>query len=199
MTDKTEYSVEFDNCVHFHGHSCPGLAIGFAAAQAARKRLNVGSAEDEEIVAIVENDSCAVDAIQVILGCTFGKGNLIFRDWGKQVYTVIERKSGRSVRLSFTGELPLRSERHALKQKISAGQATDADKQRWEELRELTVQEMLAMDPEKLFEVREVVPDMPPLASIVDTQACSICGEQTMSTRLLPKEAGAVCRGCAKE
>lgn len=46
--------------------------------------LGGGRDIDEEMVAIVENDSCAVDAIQVLTGCTLGKGNLIFRDYGKQ-------------------------------------------------------------------------------------------------------------------
>lgn len=31
-------------------------------------------AEDEEIVAIVENDACGVDDLQCVTGCTFGKG-----------------------------------------------------------------------------------------------------------------------------
>ena len=75
---------DFRACVRFHGHICPGLAIGYAAVKAGSRVLGLSTAEDEEIVAFVENDSCAVDAVQVLLGCTFGKGNLIFRDWGKQ-------------------------------------------------------------------------------------------------------------------
>ncbi|MCL4536163.1 MAG: formylmethanofuran dehydrogenase subunit E family protein, partial [Nitrospirae bacterium] len=65
----------FDDVVKFHGHSCPGLALGYRVGVAAVKELNMENiSEDEEVVAIVENDSCAVDAIQVLTGCTFGKG-----------------------------------------------------------------------------------------------------------------------------
>jgi hypothetical protein len=46
----------------FHGHWCPGLAIGVRAAELALEE--VGKADDEDIVAIVETDMCAVDAIQ---------------------------------------------------------------------------------------------------------------------------------------
>ena len=60
-------------------------AIVYKVAEIAIEKLNINHFEDEEIVAIVENDSCAVDSIQVILSCTFGKGNLIFKDYGKSI------------------------------------------------------------------------------------------------------------------
>ena len=56
----------------FHGHWCPGLALGIRAAEWALNEL--GKAGDEEIVALVETDMCGVDAIQFLTGCTFGKG-----------------------------------------------------------------------------------------------------------------------------
>ena len=86
---------DFREAVRFHGHLCPGLAIGYVAAKVAAQVLGIGTSEDEEIVAVVENNSCAVDAIQVLLGCTFGKGNLIFKDWGKQVFTFMDRRTNR--------------------------------------------------------------------------------------------------------
>ena len=69
-------------------------------AKAALRELKADRPRDEELVAIVENDSCAVDAIQFITGCTFGKGNLIFRDYGKHVYTFFNRRTGQGVRIS---------------------------------------------------------------------------------------------------
>jgi len=54
-------------------------------AKAALREFGAGRPQDEELVAVVENDSCAADAIQFITGCTFGKGNLIFHDFGKHV------------------------------------------------------------------------------------------------------------------
>ena len=55
--------------------------------------------EDEEIVAIVENDACSADAVQVITGCTFGKGNFIHKDYGKMALTLLSRNTGRGVRI----------------------------------------------------------------------------------------------------
>jgi len=48
--------------------------------------------KDEELVAIVENISCAFDAIQVINGCTCGKGNLVFKDMGS-MFTHISKEA----------------------------------------------------------------------------------------------------------
>lgn len=73
-------STEWERAVAFHGHSCPGLAIGYRAAKIALRELAAGRAGDEELVAIVETDACGVDTIQVLTGCTLGKGNLLYRD-----------------------------------------------------------------------------------------------------------------------
>jgi formylmethanofuran dehydrogenase subunit E len=81
---KTErIPTELMSCIAFHGHLCPGLVIGYQAARAALPLLSQGRAQDEELVCITMTDSCAVDAIQFLTGCTAGKGNLIFRDFGK--------------------------------------------------------------------------------------------------------------------
>ncbi|MDA8106647.1 MAG: FmdE family protein, partial [Nitrospiraceae bacterium] len=95
----------YDEVVEFHGHSCPGLALGYRVSLRVLREFK-GRAEDEELVAIVENNSCAVDAIQAMTGCTFGKGNLIFRDYGKQVYTFLRRPSGKSIRISVDWKRP---------------------------------------------------------------------------------------------
>ncbi len=99
----------YEDVVQFHGHSCPGLAIGYRmtlaaltaleATTAALAALRAARASDEELVAIVENDACGVDAVQVVAGCSFGKGNLVFRDYGKHVYTFFSRTTGRGVRV----------------------------------------------------------------------------------------------------
>jgi formylmethanofuran dehydrogenase subunit E len=82
----------------FHGHICPGLTMGMQAASIALREIGPHS-KDEEVVAVVETDMCGVDAIQYMTGCTFGKGNLIHRDWGKNAYTFFRRSDGRAVRI----------------------------------------------------------------------------------------------------
>ncbi|MCK5248068.1 formylmethanofuran dehydrogenase subunit E family protein, partial [Candidatus Bipolaricaulota bacterium] len=92
-------TTPFKEVAQFHGHVCPGLAIGYRMTLAALACLSEHRAEDEEIVAIIENDACGVDALQYLSGCTFGKGNLIFDDYGKSVYTLYSRTTGEGVRV----------------------------------------------------------------------------------------------------
>ncbi len=57
MTKETPVR-SFAGTVSFHGHACPGLAIGYRAAVHALETFHAGRDEDEELVAIVENDAC---------------------------------------------------------------------------------------------------------------------------------------------
>lgn len=197
MNQTEEFPKDFQECIRFHGHLCPGLAIGYAAVKAGAERLDLARSPDEEVVAMVENDSCAVDAVQVLLGCTFGKGNLIFRDWGKQVYTFFHRESDKAVRVSFRGEIPGREQRHALRQKIDAGAATAQDMEEWERLRVDVTMEIVSRPPEDFFDVREVDCPPPPKASVVQTHNCDICSEPVADHRLVERKGSKVCRECA--
>ena len=158
---------DLQRVVAFHGHFCGGILIGYRAAREGLRRLGVRRAEDEEVVAIVENDSCAVDAVQVITGCTFGKGNFLFRDHGKHVYIFALRPSGRAVRLSR-----------------KPGPRLDADA-------------MLAAPIERLFWIDEMTLDLPAAARIHDSVPCARCGEQVMATRTRRRGDRLLCIPCA--
>jgi formylmethanofuran dehydrogenase subunit E len=200
MTIENHFPDDFMECVRFHGHVCPGLAIGYAAARIGARFLGIRPSEDEEIVAIAENDSCAVDAVQVLLGCTFGKGNLIFRDWGKQVFTFVDRKSGRGVRVSFRGRQGKDdSLRRSLKKRIDSGEATSSEHDLWHKLRHEAVLDLITSDPSESFDVCEVGIPEPAYASIVSTEPCDVCGEATMSTRLVTLGSQRICRDCAEK
>ena len=67
----------WEKAVAFHGHECPGLALGVRLCEFVRLRLGRTSAHDEELVCIAETDACPGDAIQALLGCTLGKGNAL--------------------------------------------------------------------------------------------------------------------------
>jgi formylmethanofuran dehydrogenase subunit E len=56
-----------DEVVRFHGHQCPGLAIGIQTARLAIREVGC-HCPDEEVVAVVGNDMCAVDGIQYMTG-----------------------------------------------------------------------------------------------------------------------------------
>jgi formylmethanofuran dehydrogenase subunit E len=104
MKADTLTSDDFKQCADFHGHVCPGLAIGYQAAKAGIAWLEEHRAMDEEVVAIVETNACGVDAVQVLTGCTFGKGNFIHKDHGKQVFTFMSRESGKGTPQKWNGK-----------------------------------------------------------------------------------------------
>ena len=173
-----------DRVVEFHGHMCPGLAMGVQAAQIALREIGA-HAKDEEVVAVVETDMCGVDAIQFLTGCTFGKGNLIHRDWGKNAYTFFRRSDGRAVRISARPDAWQRDPEHQdLFAKVRANSASDEERARFQELHEARSHTLLAMDPDVLYEVQDVGGPPPHRARIHATVVCARCGEGTMETRI---------------
>jgi formylmethanofuran dehydrogenase subunit E len=174
-------------CVEFHGHLCPGLVYGYRVAMEAMVRLDLTRAEDEETVVISENDSCAVDALQILLGTTMGKGNLILRDFGKNAYTVFDRKTGRALRFirrkiyAYQGEGP--GEYALLEEKMSLGTATPEELKRQKYLKAL---DLLQLPFVELFDTEEVPgPVIPPYAVLAPSLPCDCCGEMTMASRMI--------------
>ena len=137
MEDDKDFDIiPFSEVTKFHGHSCPGTAIGYRAGDVAIHELLSSRADDEELVAIVENDSCSVDAIQVITGCTFGKGNLIFKDYGKNVYTFVNRNTGETLRLSLNVAIDeLDPDFAEVRTKAFAGEANPKEEEEFERRR----------------------------------------------------------------
>ncbi|PKM79839.1 MAG: formylmethanofuran dehydrogenase [Firmicutes bacterium HGW-Firmicutes-14] len=169
----------WEQAVDFHGHACPGLALGFKAAEAAIRALGQVRDTDEEIIAIVENDSCAVDAIQLILGCTAGKGNMIFRNNGKQVYTVGRRKDDKAVRIS-------------LKYETMSAAGTD-------ETREEKMSRILNAGVDELFDIKEVSIDLPRKAAVFKSLKCARCGEGVMEPKARIRDGEPVCPDCFED
>ena len=169
--------MEYQEIVRFHGHDCPGLAMGYRMAKAGMNALNALRSEDEEVVAIVENNACGVDALQCVTGCTFGKGNFIFRDYGKHVYTLYSRKTGKGVRIVLHG----------------TGIPKDMKENRTELIRFI-----LGAKEHDILSTREVIIDTPEPARIHGSVNCDICGERVMETRIRNLNGKSVCIPCAE-
>jgi len=162
------------DCVAFHGHECGGLTIGYKASLYAIDLLQLEFSADEQVVCIAENDACGVDAIQVILGCSIGKGNLLFRIRGKSAYSFYNRKTGRSVRLVLKPmpEGMTKAESFAYYQ---------------------------ACEPEELFDVKETTARLPEKARLFDSYACDCCGEVTGSNWIRLASGKKLCLDCYED
>ncbi len=161
----------WDQCAAFHGHVCGGLTIGYKASLYAIELLGLDFSPDEKVVCISENDACGVDAIQVILGCSVGKGNLLFHMRGKQAFSFYDRASGKSVRL-------------VLKPRP----------------REMTREESYAYyqgcQPQEMFDVKAATIGLPEPARLFASSACASCGEQTGANWLRVLDGQHVCLDC---
>jgi formylmethanofuran dehydrogenase subunit E len=183
---------DFEKAVKFHGHVCPGLAIGYRVARYVKE--NYPRSKDEELVAIVENRSCSVDAIQEILGCTFGKGNLVFKDFGKQVFTVYSRDNGKALRIYFKGDVFEGMD--ALRKKYAQGQLDANDRKKFEALREQVIQKILTAPDEELLSTKEVDIPEPEKASVYPSLNCQECDEAFMEILGRMVNSKVVCKDC---
>ncbi|MFH1122908.1 MAG: FmdE family protein [Pseudomonadota bacterium] len=167
----------------FHGHWCPGLAIGIRAAEWALKEM--GKAPDEEIVAVVETDMCAVDAIQYLTGCTFGKGNLIHKDYGKNAFTFYRRRDGKAARLVLRPTIygdtgPLMRKLH---RKMEAEGLSEEEEKTWKETRGDISRRIMESDMAEVFEFKAPENPVPKKARILASLTCESCCEPVMETR----------------
>ncbi len=198
----TQSIKSYNEAVAFHGHACPGLALGYRAAEYAMDALRAGRSDDEDLVCIVENDACGVDAIQLVAGCSVGKGNLILQDFGKHAYTFIDRKYNRAIRLVQRPEPvvqridPVAS---ALREKVMGGTATPAEHKEFHERQAAVIDKILKMPIEELFITKEVKPEIPVRAKIFASVPCAKCGEMVAEHRARVRDGKFVCMPCAGE
>ena len=164
-----------EKAARFHGHLCPGLAIGVLAAKYVLDH-GFNYSPNEEVVAVVENDNCSVDSIQSLLGCTYGKGNLVHQDYGKLNYYFYSRETEKALKLSFRNTV-------------------FKDKKMTKNER---IKQLLSSKPEKVFNIYEIEFNPPGLAQVEDSIPCDICGENTMNSRLMFYNNSSMCIPCYK-
>lgn len=186
----------FDDIVDFHGHACPGLALGYRVSLRALKEFGERAA-DEELVAIVENSSCAVDAVQVMTGCTFGKGNLIFKDYGKQVYTFFTRPSGKGIRISIDWKKPKETpQEKKMWERYGKGDRSKKVTAFVHDRRAAKMRNILEAPEKDLLTVSRIKGGLPPAAGIYPSLTCESCGEKMMEPRARVKDGKVVCIPC---
>lgn len=163
----------WERAASFHGHVCPGLTIGYRASLYAIKLLDLTFSEDEQVVCIAENDACGCDAVQAILGCSVGKGNLLFHMRGKQAFSFYNRKTGQSVRL-------------VLKPKP------------YDMTRDEAFEYYHSCRDEEMFDRKEAVIPVPERAKLFESYVCDCCGETTGAEWIRLAGGKKLCLDCCK-
>jgi len=113
MVDAREF---FEAGLTLHGHKCPAMPLGLRAGAAAMNKLGVPRSSDKTLMALVElGDAhcahCFGDGVQMVTGCTFGKGNIKQLGYGKFGLTLVDRTTGRAVRVVPRAESQLETKK----------------------------------------------------------------------------------------
>ena len=192
----------FDAGLALHKHRCPSMPLGLRLGEAALNKLGVSPTGDTVLFALLEigddhNGTCVADGIQIITGCTFGKGNIKKLGWGKLGLTLIDKKSQRAVRVTPKAEV------------VQAGDTSDfvqnyrkkgvPPTQIPEEVSRPLIEKILGAPETALLNVGEVFStphqDEPYQWEFF---VCARCGEITMDNYGRTRDGSRVCIPCAE-
>ena len=185
-----------------HGHKCPAMPMGLRAGQAALDQLGVDCAKDGQLMAFIEigQDHCATcyaDGIQMSTGCTFGKGNIQKLGYGKFALTLVDKKTGNSVRVVTKPETIQRNkESEFINYRMKGVPASQIEPALVEPL----VDFVLNASAEQMFDIGEVKQIQLPAGKPHDFNAiiCEVCGEVTVESYARVKDGKVVCMTCAE-
>lgn len=156
----------------FHGHRCPGLAIGVRAACEAGQALGTQMADrHNHIQCLAESTACWLDGIQFVLGSTLGNGALKIEDTGKSAFSFYNPETGESLRLCLL-DLPR------------------------EKPREELIDYILSAPLDSLFKAGPVRRPFPPRTEKAAEIICPGCGEKFREDKALYRDGLALCPHC---
>jgi formylmethanofuran dehydrogenase subunit E len=133
-------------------------------------------------------------------GCTFGKGNFLFKNYGKHAFSLMDRSKGKGVRVCLRSDaFKIDPESLSLFEKVQKDEVSAKEIERYRQLQQGRVQKILDMDAESLFKIEEISPDIPPKARVIASEICDFCGEPTKMDLLRKIDGKKVCILCAHQ
>ncbi len=188
----------FKDVVNFHRHLCLDIAVGYRAAKILVREMGDELKNMKEVVALVGNETCALDAIQEVTGCTFGKRNITLSHIGKPAYILQNTKTGNSVRVycrywETFDHTPFRTLRKAVKR----ADATQEQKETLQKLTEEKIEEILAAPESDLFTIKHITLPPPQKSGKYPAAPCDECGEHVNEALLTVENGKTRCKECA--
>ena len=182
------------------GHLCLGLPLGIKMA---RKGLRLIGMEDpshrDDLVVFVENNRCAVDAIQVATGCSMGSRRLKVYEYGKSAATFYDRAGGRAVRVFARPELTSEAVKLAVQDGILKEKEVDLTSKLG---RKTMMNAFTKLSEDEIFDHQEVI--LMEAAAFgrgapARRSPCSTCGEEILDGRGVDRDGKYICLACAGE
>lgn len=182
-----------------HGHICPGIVVGSRASMLVLDLLHCpGQHIGGSHYAVVENDVCGIDGVQMITGCTLGNDSLIVDNQGKYAFSWVDKNSGEGFRLLLKVPVWKSDEPLELQEKVKFGVATVDEKQKFFAMREQRGKELMAMSDKDLFQVKSIVRRIPKKPRLFPFIKCARCGEVFMSAYYKKIDGKTICSGCSR-
>jgi formylmethanofuran dehydrogenase subunit E len=173
-----------------HGHICAGQILGLRMALYGLRLLGLDDPTGihrKRLVAFVEIDRCATDAIPVVTGCRLGKRALKFRDFGKVAATFCDLQDDRAVRIVA---------RESAKERAAELYPGIPDRNR-QQMRAYTEMPEGELFDHRCVRVRLGPEDLPGYKGPRIT--CATCGEGINFQREVVRDGVTLCRACAGE
>jgi len=186
-----------------HGHKCPAMPLGLRTGEAAMNALGVSRAKDGELVAILELGenhcaTCFADGVQMITGCTFGKGNIKKTGKGKWGLTLVDKKAGQAVRVVPKAEAMMVSKQSDFMQKYRSKGIPASEVP--EEVSAPLIKNVMEAPEDALIKIGSVAPyKLEEAAHSFSGFVCEECGEMTVMEYGRIKGEKKVCMDCASK
>lgn len=171
-----------------HGHMCAGQVLGVRMAVLGCLAVGISDprgADQKKLIAFVEIDRCAADAVNTVTGCRLGKRTLKFFDYGKLAATFLNVKTGDAVRVVALD---------------SSREAADCAFPEIENKYQRQLQAYKLLPDEDLFKIERVRINLTPQdqpGRPVSRVMCAECGEGINDHREVVRADKTICRACA--
>ncbi len=171
-----------------HGHMCPGQVLGVRMSMLGLNLIDIDDPKGNDrkkLIAYVEIDRCATDAIQSVTGCRLGKRSLKFVDFGKMAATFVNLETDKAVRV-----LAKEESRHKAKNYFPD----------IEDKYKCQLEAYKVMPDDELFEWKEVkviIPDEDMPGRPKRRIQCDKCGEHAQDGRDVSVNGKLLCKACA--
>jgi len=192
MSINQKFNFNFENLldesVKIHGHLCPGQVLGVRMSILGLRKIGIADPKGRDrksLMAFVEIDRCATDAIQSVTGCSLGKRTLKFLDYGKMAATFVNLKTGKAVRILAKEESRNRAKNYSPEITDKYQCQTAAYK---------------VMPDDELFEWKDVkvkTPEQDMPGRPIKRVRCDKCGEHVQDMREVHLDDKALCKTCA--
>ncbi len=201
QTELENYNELVDAGFILHGHVCPAMPLGLRAALEALKKLDVPRARNKELHVLMENGPahaalCFSEGVQLGTSATIGKGEMTRTNKGKNAFVLIEKSTGKSIRVSIKYEFFEKIMQSEFVMKRKAGvEPYEID----QKLPEKMIQNMLNAPVDSIFEFGEIMKtDLSQAKGTFNYHQCSSCLEPVYEPGIRIRDGKYLCIDCAE-